>query len=72
MRTERDGVVEDSVGGNDETTQAQQLGDPSKGVSTSAHHRWPAVAGLRSPQPARLTMDVVITDQGCGTLKPPQ
>lgn len=67
-----DGVVEDSVGGNDETTQAQHLDDPSKDVSPSAHHCWPMIAGLRSPQPAHLTMDVVITDQGCGTLKPPQ
>lgn len=50
----------------------QQSGHPFKGVPTSAHHHWLAVAGLRSPQPARLTMDVVISDQGCGTLKPAQ
>lgn len=64
--------MEDIVGGNEETTQAQQSGDRSKGVSPSAHHHWHVVTGLRSPQLARLIMDVVITDQGCGTLKPPQ
>lgn len=43
-----DGVVEDSVGGNSETTQAQQSGGPSKGVPTSTHHSWPVVASLTS------------------------
>lgn len=60
----RDGV-------NDKTSQALQYCGTSKGASTSVHHQWPIVPGLRPGLHVPLTMDVVTTDQRCGTLKPP-
>lgn len=52
--------------------QGQPLEHPSKGVPTSTHHHWLTVPGLKTPQPACLTMNDVITDRGCSILQPAQ